>query len=305
MSWICPQCDSENLNSDSLCTSCNFPIAENGVQQRGEEDFIQSNNDGVVCKVCSFINDGSVTLCSSCGFPCTDDYKTTHEASIVPHPLGRDFIYGATVGNVGVFFRIWVPNASTVILKGSWNWDQEIIMERMESEPDHFSVFVENAKDGDEYGYKFILEHGDPIEWSQDPRAVHLKDKNSVVYDHKKFVWQDEEFTPPPKNQYVLYQLHVGSFGASDSYKNDGTFRSCAEKLDYLKDLGINCIALLPITKDAHDVCWYDSYTFAIHLMLESSRSLRNSSDDSFAANLNFSRFFFSNNRRQTRGKKH
>lgn len=60
--------------------------------------------------------------------------------------------------------------------------------------------------------------------------------------------------TPPSK-------IHVASFALHGDTKS-GTFRSTAERLDYLRDLGINGICLMPTTLDAHPnteedfFCW-------------------------------------------------
>src|SRR5207244_3762489 len=63
----------------------------------------------------------------------------------------------------------------------------------------------------------------------------------------------------------IIYELHVKAFFDSN---NDGIgdFRGLAEKLDYLQDLGINCIWLLPffqspLRDDGYDIADY----YAVH----------------------------------------
>jgi 1,4-alpha-glucan branching enzyme len=53
----------------------------------------------------------------------------------------------------------------------------------------------------------------------------------------------------------VVYELHVGTFNAP-SASHVGTFLSVAEKLPYLRDLGINCIELLPATEFPGSRSW-------------------------------------------------
>jgi 1,4-alpha-glucan branching enzyme len=56
-------------------------------------------------------------------------------------------------------------------------------------------------------------------------------------------------------------QIHVPTF-ATHTENLYGTFRSTAERLDYLVELGINGICLMPISQDVHPnpkeefCCW-------------------------------------------------
>ena len=49
-------------------------------------------------------------------------------------------------------------------------------------------------------------------------------------------------FTEPTFNTMVIYEMHIGTF--------NNTFAGAVEKLDYLKDLGINAVEVLPITQN-------------------------------------------------------
>jgi maltose alpha-D-glucosyltransferase/alpha-amylase len=59
----------------------------------------------------------------------------------------------------------------------------------------------------------------------------------------------------------IIYELHVKAFSAADG-NGVGDFRGLIEKLDYLQDLGINCIWLLPfyqspLRDDGYDIADY------------------------------------------------
>jgi len=60
----------------------------------------------------------------------------------------------------------------------------------------------------------------------------------------------------------IIYELHVKTF--FDSNQNGfGDFLGLTQKLDYLQDLGINCIWLLPFYKspmkdDGYDIAYYE-----------------------------------------------
>lgn len=55
--------------------------------------------------------------------------------------------------------------------------------------------------------------------------------------------------TPIPANELIIYKLHLRGFTKHDSshVKEKGTFLGLTKKIQYFKDLGINCIQLMPI----------------------------------------------------------
>jgi 1,4-alpha-glucan branching enzyme len=62
-----------------------------------------------------------------------------------------------------------------------------------------------------------------------------------------------------PRNDLILYQVHVGSFaGYGDNVPvgpdRVATFRQFIHKLDYIRGLGFNAIALLPDVENPGDV---------------------------------------------------
>ena len=73
----------------------------------------------------------------------------------------------------------------------------------------------------------------------------------------------------PPKCDHVIYELHVGTFNRPDA-ATSGTFDSAIEKLDYLRDLGINIIELMPVTSMAFSNGWgyAPNHIFSVESML-------------------------------------
>jgi maltooligosyltrehalose trehalohydrolase len=53
--------------------------------------------------------------------------------------------------------------------------------------------------------------------------------------------WGDGDWKGRPWEETVLYELHVGAFTP------EGTFAAAGEKLDYLADLGVTAIELMPL----------------------------------------------------------
>ena len=171
---------------------------------------------------------------------------------------------GAVVGDSGVTFRVWAPNAEKVFITGTFNnWDK--ILNRLTPEENgYWSTAVKEAKVGDEYKYvihneKLILDRNDPY-----AREMTNSNGNSVITD-LDFKWEDQEFIMQPWNALIIYELHVGTFNRKEK-DQVATFDDIIEKIPYLASLGINCVELLPIAEFAGGISWgYNpSYPFAI-----------------------------------------
>ncbi|MBS1211455.1 MAG: malto-oligosyltrehalose trehalohydrolase [Proteobacteria bacterium] len=89
--------------------------------------------------------------------------------------------------------------------------------------------------------YRFRLDHGETVPDPAsrfNPEDVHGP---SVVVDPGTFAWQDHDWRGRPWEDAVVYELHVGTFTP------EGTFRAILERLDYLVELGVTAIELMPV----------------------------------------------------------
>ena len=59
----------------------------------------------------------------------------------------------------------------------------------------------------------------------------------------------------PPRNELVIYEMHVGSFNDSPG-GGPGTFDEVVPKLGYLRDLGINTIEIMPVLEFPMSFSW-------------------------------------------------
>ncbi len=68
-----------------------------------------------------------------------------------------------------------------------------------------------------------------------------------LVYDD--FDWEDDRPLDTPIEDLIIYEMHVRGFTAdpSSGVKYPGTFAAIREKIPYLKELGVNCIELMPV----------------------------------------------------------
>ena len=83
------------------------------------------------------------------------------------------------------------------------------------------------------------------------------------------FDWEDDKILGIPYRDLILYRMHVRGFTkhVSSRVKHKGTFRGIIEKLEYMKELGINAIELMPVYDfneiiETHSVPYgYQGYT--------------------------------------------
>jgi glycogen operon protein len=71
--------------------------------------------------------------------------------------------------------------------------------------------------------------------------------RGRIVYDD--FDWESDRPLEIPTEDLVIYEMHVRGFTRHPSaqVKHAGTFAGLREKIPYLKELGVNCVELLPI----------------------------------------------------------
>ena len=172
---------------------------------------------------------------------------------------------GAITHEGGVFFRVWAPNATSVGVIGGFNKWKDGVNALEHEENGYWGGNVPKAKVGDEY--KFILDTPSGKLQRNDPYGKQMTNSigNSIVYDSNAFDWGDDNFQMPSWNNLVVYELHVGTFNVKEEGK-PGDFYGVIEKLDYLKELGINSIEVMPPFEFPGDFSWgYNpAYPFSI-----------------------------------------
>jgi maltooligosyltrehalose trehalohydrolase len=99
------------------------------------------------------------------------------------------------------------------------------------------------------------LERPDPASRFQ-PAGVHGPSEVAA----SQFEWGDQNWRGLPLEDFVLYEIHVGTF------TREGTLDAIVPRLDALKDLGITAIELMPVAQFPGGRNWgYDGvYPFAV-----------------------------------------
>jgi maltooligosyltrehalose trehalohydrolase len=169
----------------------------------------------------------------------------------------HDMPFGAQCGDDGsVRFRLWAPAARQVELcLGDVNRSTHIPLDRRED--GWFELVTDAAKPGTQYRFRIndALKVPDLASRFQ-PRDVHGP---SEVIDPNAFFWLDQDWRGRRWEEAVIYELHVGAFTPG------GTFAAARERLDYLAELGITAIELMPVSDFPGQRNWgYDGvYPFA------------------------------------------
>lgn len=158
---------------------------------------------------------------------------------------------GAVLHDGGCTFRVWAPHASNVSVR--LNETSSIVALEPE-EGGVWAVNIADAKAGQTY--KFIIQNGDARFERIDPYAREVTNSvgDGIIVDPHTFDWQDIHFELPPHNELVIYEMHVGSFVASEG--ETGQFATALKNLGHLKTLGINAIQIMPVGEFAGDRSW-------------------------------------------------
>jgi maltooligosyltrehalose trehalohydrolase len=135
----------------------------------------------------------------------------------------------------GVRFRLWAPAAKSVsVVIGA----QTLPMPS--AGDDWFELTTTEAKTGSRYKFEIDGNTKVPDPGSRfQPQDIHGA---SEVIDPLAFSWASSSWKGRRWEEAVIYELHVGTFSAS------GLFSGVQERLDYLVELGVTAIELMPVS---------------------------------------------------------
>ena len=143
-------------------------------------------------------------------------------------------------------FKVWAPRPKTVsvLINGKKH-------SLSKDEDDWWSGDVREASAGSDY--QFVLNDGDPVPDPRSPWQPKGVNGPSRLVDHDAFRWTDKYWQAKPLSSAIIYELHIGTF------TSQGTFQSAIEKLDYLIELGVTHIEIMPVNEFSGDWGWgYD-----------------------------------------------
>ncbi len=168
--------------------------------------------------------------------------------------LRLDERIGATPVGDACQFRVWAPDIERVDVHLI---EPEERLERLAPESrGYHAALIERVSPGALYRFRLDgeTERPDPASRTQ-PLGVHGP---SAVVD-PTFPWSSDTWRVPGLADWVLYELHIGTWTA------EGTFDAAAARLPDLAELGVNAVELMPIAQFPGSRNWgYDgAYPFA------------------------------------------
>jgi glycogen operon protein len=203
-----------------------------------------------------------------------DFYPTHKRGGFLLRP-GKPYPFGATLVPGGVNFSIYSrPSRSCTLVLFEKNAEKPMAEIPF---PDSFRVghvwcMIVFGLDPEtiEYGYR--------MDGPFDPAVGHRFDKTRILLDpyakaiggrdvwgkapdwnrqfqhrgrlvFEDFDWEDDVALEIPMEDLIVYEMHVRGFTRhpSSGAKYPGTFAAIREKIPYLRELGVNCVELLPV----------------------------------------------------------
>lgn len=160
---------------------------------------------------------------------------------------------GANPAPGGVNFMVWAPEAASVEVELV---DDGAVRIPLQRDGEYHRGLVPAAP-GDRYWYWLddTVRRSDPASRFQ-PEGVHGP---SQVVAADSYIWNDNSWKGILLDGYIIYELHVGTFTPQ------GTFDGVITRLDYLCELGITAVEMMPVAQFPGERNWgYDGvYPFA------------------------------------------
>ncbi|TDH21563.1 malto-oligosyltrehalose trehalohydrolase [Segetibacter sp. 3557_3] len=169
---------------------------------------------------------------------------------IEPRKIGVNFI---ETGEAHI--QVWSPLSGSVELILQRN-DTHLALSR--SHEGYWTLTTAEVRPGDRYYFSLDGKAPlpDPASLSQ-PEGVYGASEavHPGTYD-----WSDNTWQNPDLSSYIFYELHTGTFSQA------GNFNGIEDQLDYLVDLGITAIEIMPVAQFPGDRNWgYDGvFPFAV-----------------------------------------
>jgi len=203
------------------------------------------------------------------------DYYPTHEFEGFRLRPGKSFPFGASLVPGGVNFSIFSSHALCCTL---------VLFEKGGDAPLVEIPFPDSFRIGHVWSMMVFgldcenIEYGYRMDGPFDPAFGHRFDRSKILLDpyakavggrdvwgappdwnnpfayrgrlvFEDFDWEGDRPLETPIEDLIIYETHVRSFTRHDSAqaRHPGTFAALREKIPYLKELGINCVELMPV----------------------------------------------------------
>ncbi|HKJ40525.1 MAG TPA: alpha-amylase family glycosyl hydrolase [Sunxiuqinia sp.] len=207
---------------------------------------------------------------------------TSVRDSVLVHARGENTLESRPVGtkkginynsNTSVTLCLWAPYKSYVYALGDFNnWlpDEDYLMKK---DGDYYWLTINNLEPGKPYIFQYLIDGSINI---ADPYTDQTSDPwndqyiSSSTYPNlpsyptgktfgiasvfetgqTPYQWQVNDFQVPDKTKMTIYELLVRDFDTQHSYQ------AVIDHLDYLKDLNINVLELMPVNEFEGNISW-------------------------------------------------
>ncbi len=169
---------------------------------------------------------------------------------------------------------LYAPNKEFIFVKGDFN-DWKISLDyQMKITPDNnvFWITLDNLTPNEEYAFQYYID----AEFSvADPYTDKILDPwndqyiSNTTYPNLKpypdggdgivsvfqteqtpYVWQNTDFERPANEDLIIYELLIRDFVVTHDYQ------TLIDTLDYIKNLGVNAIELMPVSEFEGNSSW-------------------------------------------------
>lgn len=216
------------------------------------------------------------------------------QSNYAPLPPG-DYNLGVNRSTVQdeVLFVVEAPGKEHVFITGDFNnWQPQLEHQMHVDTSNGFFWLRLNDLDPDvEYAYQYIIDGrlflADPYtekvldpfndgfieeETYPDLKPYPFDKAQGIVstfqINEEPYQWQNNDYQRPAKEELIIYELLLREFTFSHSYQ------SVIDTLDYLEDLGINAIELMPINEFEGNSSW--GYNTSFHFALDKYYGTKN-----------------------------
>lgn len=194
-------------------------------------------------------------------------------------------------GDGTVTFVLLAPLKNDVFLIGSFNnWNLDAAYQ-MKKDNDKFWLTVSGLDPDTECAYQYFIDSGikiaDPystkiLDPDDDPFIPNTTYPNLMTYptgettgnvsafkiNETSYTWQSGSFTKPDKENLIIYEMLIRDFTASDTYQEAITH------LDYLQNLGVTAIELMPVNEFEGNDSW--GYNPSFYMALDKAYGTAN-----------------------------
>ena len=141
---------------------------------------------------------------------------------------------------------VWAPSAKSVAVVAE--------NARIEMRREHRGWWrAELSAEQSRSHYGFSVDGGPPLPDPRSPSQPNGVHGLSRPVDHSAFEWRHVRWRQAPLSSAAIYELHIGTFTPA------GTLDGAAERLAYLRDLGVTHVELMPVCEFSGTRGWgYD-----------------------------------------------